>query len=548
MNPKVSQFITQLQATWKQLGLNQRVSILLATVAVLAGLTGLGLWSSRVDFATLYARLDEAEAGKVMAALDEAKVPYRVSRTGGGVQVPADKVHQVRMQLAAKGIPRSGDLVGFEIFDKSNFGISDFVQRANYLRAVQGELSRTVSQIDLVENARVMIVMPENRLLIDNSKKPTASVFVKIRGNTVLPPHTVSAIQYLVANAVEGLQPNQVNVTDSQGNKLSDHFENEPLTGEALSQFRIQKDMETHLARKVEEMLDKALKPGQAIVRVAVEMNFDRKTMTEEKYDPEGQVMRISTTTDETTQATGNGSGGVPGVAANSTFETNTVASSAPLNTTKKKVINSQYEINKTTMTLNQAAGTVVYISAAVMVAAKTEGTGADRKVIPRTKEELDGLRRTVQLALGIGETAQGVSPRGEVVLTETPFDDPASSELMTELRRQGQQDLWLGMARQALYPALAALVLWLFWRTWRKTPSQPMIAGLDLDDLEEAGAGNGNGSRGGNGHLTSTRSRNGGQTTVTVEVLNQLIRENPDNMTEAIRGWLTRTKAKPGQ
>src|SRR5204862_3036282 len=132
--------------------------------------------------------------------LDDAKVPYRITRGGGTIMVPSDKVHVMRMQLAAKGVPRPGDGVGFEIFDKPNFGISDFVQRANYIRALQGELARTIAQIDQVDSARVMVVLPENRLLIDKDKHATASVFVRLRGNGSLPPQAVNSIRFLVAN------------------------------------------------------------------------------------------------------------------------------------------------------------------------------------------------------------------------------------------------------------------------------------------------------------------------------------------------------------
>ena len=145
-----------------------------------AGLVAAAIWSSHADYGLLYGGLSDTEAAKVVAALDEAKVAYKAG-SGGAIMVPTDKVYAMRMQLASKGIPQ-GDGVGFEIFDKPNFGISDFVQRANYLRAVQGELSRTISQLDEVKAARVMIVLPENRLLLDKDKFPTASVFVRVRG------------------------------------------------------------------------------------------------------------------------------------------------------------------------------------------------------------------------------------------------------------------------------------------------------------------------------------------------------------------------------
>ena len=145
---------------WMQLGAAQRFSVGAATFVLFAGLGTLAFWSSRADYSLLYGRLSDSEAAKVIAALDDAKVPYKVGAGGSTILVPAEKVHLMRMQLAGRGIPR-GDGVGFEIFDKPNFGISDFVQRANYVRAVQGELARTISQLDEIESARVMIVLPE---------------------------------------------------------------------------------------------------------------------------------------------------------------------------------------------------------------------------------------------------------------------------------------------------------------------------------------------------------------------------------------------------
>jgi len=210
------------------------------------------MWSGRAEYALLYGKLDEAEAGKVVAALDDAKVPYKITRGGGSIMVPSDKVHAMRMQLATKGIPRAGDGVGFEIFDKPNFGLSDFVQRANYLRAVQGELARTVSQVDSIESSRVMIVMPENRLLTDSSKRPTASVFVRVKGNATLPQQTVNAIRFLVANAVEGLNANYVTVVDNQGNVLSENSEDGSLVGLSTSQLAARKNIEQYLSKKAE--------------------------------------------------------------------------------------------------------------------------------------------------------------------------------------------------------------------------------------------------------------------------------------------------------
>lgn len=204
--------------------------------------------------------------------------------------------------MAGKGIPR-GEGVGFEIFDKASFGVSDFVQRANYARAIQGELARTISQADQVESARVMIVMPENRLLSDSLRKPTASVFVRIKGNGQLPASAINSIRFLVANSVEGLQVNNVSVVDNQGNVLSENQENDSVAGLSGNQLTARRNFEQYLTKKAEGMLEKVLGPDQAVVRVAVDLNWDTISRTEEKYDPDGQTARSSTINDEETDS-----------------------------------------------------------------------------------------------------------------------------------------------------------------------------------------------------------------------------------------------------
>ncbi len=353
MNQNVAKIGRQLQEIWKHLGTSQRVSVVLATGVLVFAIGGVAWWSSRADYSLLYGKLSDAESSKVIAALDDAKVPYKISSGGSSILVPAEKVHLMRMQLAGKGIPR-GDGVGFEIFDKPNFGISDFVQRANYIRALQGELARTVAQIDEVESARVMVVMPENRLLIDKDKHPTASVFVRLRNNGQLAPQAVNSIRFLVANAVEGLKPNFVSVVDNQGNVLSENVENDSLVGLTATQLDARRNLEQYLAKKAEGMLEKVLGPGQAIVRVSADINFDTLHRTDEKFDPEGQVVKSTTkdeSNDDSTTATSNDA---VGISANTPGGSNTTAqANAPVTNTrnKKNTARTEYEISKTTST-----------------------------------------------------------------------------------------------------------------------------------------------------------------------------------------------------
>ncbi len=535
MNNSLAQLGAQLSGIWKKLGINQRVSIAFSSALVAAGLVSLVVWSSRTEYSLLYGKLDGAEASKVIAALDDAKVPYKVA--GGSISVPTDKVHMMRIQLAGKGIPRAGDGVGFEIFDKPNFGISDFVQRANYLRAVQGELSRTISQVDQIESARVMVVMPENRLLVDNQKRPTASVFVRVRGNATLPPQTVAAIRFLVANAVEGLTSNFVSVVDNSGNVLSENGSDESITGLTTTQLAARKNLEQYLSKKAEGMLEMALGAGQAIVRVSAEINFDTVTRTEEKFDPDGQVVQTETLNDETVDSTTtNEGGGVPGVQTNAaTGETNLVAGAAPVtnNRTRKKVTDKKYEINKTTSTLAQGAGGVTRVSAAVFIAAQVSGTGTNRVVTPRSPQEIEKLKRMVQSALGAKE---GPDSLDVVTVEETPFNDSQSLEMAKQLETQQKRDLWVELARSAIYPVLALGGLAVFWRSYKGTPNGDIPIGIPLGESEL------DGMPGRNGRAPKEPEETGPRV-VTVEALNQLIRENPDKMTQSIRGWMTRGK-----
>lgn len=520
----LSQLARQLLAVWQQLGLNQRISVVIATLALMVGLGALAFWSSRPDYALLYGRLDDGEAAKVVAALDEQKVPYQMS--GGSIMVPSDKVYQVRMQMASKGIPR-GEGVGYEIFDKASFGVSDFVQRANYARAIQGELARTISQLDQVESARVMIVMPENRLLADAARKPTASVFVRIRGNSQLPASSVNAIRFLVANSVEGLQANNVSVVDNQGNVLSENQENDSVAGLSGDQLSARKNFESYLMKKAEGMLDGVLGPGQAIVRVSVDLNWDSMTRTEEKFDPDGQVARSSTINDEETDSdTAAPTGGAPGAGANEGGTNAPVAQAVPVNTskTKKKVTTSSYEINKTTSSELQAAGGVKRISSAVFIAERFDGKGADRKATPRTPEELEKLRGIVKSALGIQENDP--TRKDELTLVEMPFNDQAGAEITEQLDKQDKRQFWMDMGFKLLYPALAIGMILMFLRMLKNAPVDEIPLGIPV----------GNGPAGAKPGVP-------GSGMVTVDVLNQLVRENPANMTQAVRSWMTRAK-----
>jgi flagellar M-ring protein FliF len=536
MNPNAAKVGRQLQEIWKQLGTSQRITVALATIGLAAALVGVAWWSSRADYSLLYGKLSDSEAAKVIAALDDAKVPFKIGSGGGSILVPAEKVHLMRMQLAGKGIPRNGDGVGFEIFDKPNFGISDFVQRANYIRALQGELARTIAQIDEVDSARVMVVLPENRLLIDKEKHPTASVFVRLRSNSQLAPQAINSIRFLVANSVEGLKPNFVSVVDNKGNVLSENIENDSLVGLTATQLDARRNLEQYLARKTEGMLEKVLGPGQAIVRVAAEINFDTVQRTEEKYDPDGQVIRTQTKEESTDDSTTAANNEAAGVSANTPTPSNaTTQASAPVNNTrnKKTTGTTEYEVSKSTSSILQSAGGLKRLSAAVTVAARAEGSGPARKLATRTPEELEKLRRIVGNVLGT-DTTRG----DQVTVEELPFNDQLATEVTRTIETQERRDFWWTLAHNLTYPALAIGVLLVFLRLLKRTAREELGAGIPIARVPST---NGNGNGKGLHPIHAMRENDAPTEVVTVEVLNQLIKENPQNMTQAIRAWLDR-------
>jgi len=284
-------------------------------------------------------------------------------------------------------------------------------------------------------------------------------------------------------------------------------------------------------------MLEKVLGPGQAIVRVSAEINFDTTSSTAEKYDPDGQVIRTQTKNDESTIATTSSSTSAVGISANTSTDTNSVRSgSSPINNSDNHKTTStvEYEINKTVSSLTQAAGGIKRLSAAVTVAAQYDGTGTDRKVVNRSPEELDKLKQIVIGAIGIQTGADNIR-NDTLTLEELPFNDEFATTMTQQLDQQQQRQFWWDTARNFVYPALGLVALVVLLRIFKRTPVQEIPLGVPVGKLMGQQNGNGNG----NGHSHWHPEPQPG--VVTVDVLNRLIKENPSNMSQAIRDWMNR-------
>lgn len=535
-------FGTSLLELWKQLGANQRVSLVVAALAVVGGLVGVMLWSQRPDYQLLYARMGEKDAAAVISYLETQNIPHQVSAGGTAVQVPSSMVYKLRMDLAGKGLP-SGDGVGFEIFDKGQFGLSDFVQRTNYLRAVQGELARTITQLTGVRAARVMIVQPESRLLLtDQGVKSTASVFVDVGGGR-LESEQVNAIRHLVANAVQGLAPDQVAVVDNRGRTLSEELKQDPTLGSAPSQMRYKAQVEDYLAKKVETMLSAVIGPGNAVVRVSADIETEATTQTSEKFDPEGQVVRTQTQTDDTTNSSeSRAAGGAAGVSANVPDKgAGTTEVTRPVNVSEqsRKNKSTTYEINKTVTNVTRSPGSVKNVTAAVFIspryaAAVVNPAAPKGAPVPepqpqkRSAQELEALRQIVVNALGLKVSA-GQPLDALVSLQEVPFQAGAGAVVPLEAAvGETRLQSWFDLGSRWTAVAGAALVLIVFWRMLSRQKLEPVPVEV-LSLSPEAAA-------------RALPNNNG----VTPELLNELIKQKPANVGVALRDWVSAGAAVP--
>jgi flagellar M-ring protein FliF len=512
-------FASSLLRLWRELGLNQRVSLVIAFIGVLGAMTALLVWSSRPDYQLLYGRLSQKDASSIVALLDERGTPHRIGAGGDAIYVPSSEVHTMRMELAGKGLP-AGDGVGFEIFDRGQFGLSDFVQRTNYNRALQGELARTIAQLDGVRHARVLIVQPESRLLLTNQTlKPTASVFVE-RDHTSIDASAVNSIRHLVANAVQGLLPDEVAVVDQAGQVLSAELKEDPMLGSASSMIRYRQQVEDYLARKVESMLLPVLGPGQAIVRVSADIDVDAVQSTEERFDPDSAVVRSEVRTTDDTNTAEARRGGLVGAAGN-TPDQPEVAAGSPLVTNAQNRTNQtvSYEINRVVSNVTRNPGSIRSVTAAVFVAARppaADGTPA----APRTVQEIESLREIVITALGLS-SQNGRTAAEQVSLQEMPFQPVEIADEIVQLQQETRIQSWVEVALRYVSVGIALLVLLVFFRLLRRQRVEALPVEMILAQAEASG------------------SRAAAPNELTPEMLNDLIRQKPANVGTALRDWV---------
>jgi flagellar M-ring protein FliF len=365
--------------------------IVLATTGVgsLVVVLGLAWWVQRPLYRPLFTHLAEKDASALVEALRAEKVPFQLEDGGRAILVPAERLYELRLALASRGLPEGGG-VGFELFDRQTLGQTDFLQRLNYQRALQGELARTISRLGGVESARVHLALPERSLLVGEDRRSSASVVVKLAPGRALSAAQIDGIVHLVAASVEGLAADGVTVVDEGGRMLTTDRRGGETVGAWSGALEMQASIERQLGERVESMLAAVVGREKAIARVAATLEAARVERTEETYDPERTALRTQRTTREQ----------------------------------ERRDESQSYEVSKVVSHTVAPAGVVKQLSVAVLIDGTYTGAGAARKFTPRPAEELARLKELVKNAVGFSEA------RGDrIEITSVPFQsEPAAA------------------------------------------------------------------------------------------------------------------------
>lgn len=459
---------------WAGISLTQRMFIgVLATISV-AVFIWLVIWLGRPEYGTLYANLSPEDASRVIKALDAQNIPYRLEENGTAIMVPQEKVYGMRINMAGDNV-LTGQGVGFEIFDDIKLGQSDFVQKLNYRRALEGELARTINEFPGVESSRVHLVIPNRSLFLEDQQKPSASVLIKLSGSKKMEARDVQAIVNLVTMAVEGLDKGKVSVADTSGKVLYQPEEEGSLNGMTRTQFEHKLVTQQNLERRIEELLMPVVGAGRIIARVNADLDFSQRTIRREMYDPEKTVVRSEMRTETSTQGRANVEGGVP----DPNFRGDGPTGSMSDQNANSENRTTNYEINKEEQNIVSSVGVLDRLTVAVIVDGGYETNAEGVSVfVPRSEEELKRIRQLVSNAVGFD------SARGDTIeVSSIAFD---SVDLAIE---RSTIDILAEYALRFGKPVLNAFLVFLFLilvvRPIVLALIRPKVEGTMLEGLE---------------------------------------------------------------
>lgn len=406
----------QLQNFSKRLSILQKV-LIAGAVFIIMGVLGIILFTGKPtnsNYAVLFKEISSEDARKVVANLKEKGIEYSLADGGSTILVPKDLVYETRINLASEGLPENS-IVGFEIFDQSNLGMSEFVQKLNYRRALEGELSRTINALEEVKSSRVHIVVPEKTLFKEDQKEPSASISLQLKPNKKLSSAAIAGIQSLVASSVEGLSTEKVTIVDQRGRIISaDPIDKNSIAGLTAAQHKQQIEIEQYLSNKVQSMLDNVLGVDNSSVKITTELNFTQIEKTITDYDPDRQVVRSEQQITEKSQSTD--------------------SLSYPAVSMAKDQGNliTNYEISQSVEKIVNEVGNIKRLTVSVLVNGTNKIVEKDGKQVieytPRTPEELEQLNLAVKNAVGYDPNRND-----QVSVINVPFDNSYYEDLIKE-------------------------------------------------------------------------------------------------------------------
>jgi flagellar M-ring protein FliF len=458
-------FLNNAKEYLKSIPKNKLYLYLMLLVAIVGG-SVIGLsFLQKEDYQPLFAGLSTEDASMVVAKLKEQKIPYKLGVNGTTISVPKEKMYDVRLVLASQNaLPGAGG-IGLELFDKTNYGMTEFMQNVNYKRAIQGELTRTINQMPEVKASRIHIAIPEKTLFTERERETTASVFLKLKQGRSLAKEQVAGIVHLVAGSIEGLKAENVVVIDSSGKILHKNGENSAiiLSGQ---QYELQRNVERRIEDSIQSMLETFLLNSKSIVRASVELNLRKVEKLEEEYSPEKTVVSVEKKSKEkAVHSRGGKRGGVPGAAANEAVTKKKQQEPKPedqnVNQTEREDSNINYEVSKSVRKIVEPYGDIKRISLAVLVDGKYEKVkgkkGEELKYIPRSQQELNNIRNLVLRAAGFNEE------RGDKIeVLNMPFEVDNLGEEKGMFGSPENKEMVLSLSKYMFYLVIA-VCLFLF-------------------------------------------------------------------------------------
>lgn len=458
--------LNSLRNNWNALIPLQRAAIVAVLAAVFAGITLLTFTTVNPSYGVLFSNLSMEEAGKITAKLKDSKIDYKLSDNGQTIQVPSDKVYELRLSVANAGLLPQGGNVGFEIFDKPAFGASDFINRVNYQRALVGELTRTIKTYDGILDARINLAMPEKSVFTQNTDPVKASVYLKLRPNFRLDPKKIVGITNLISSGVERLTPENVSLVGDEGplnvTQGSADFTN--------GQFEFQTRLERRLTDELQVLANKVLGPGKSAIRVNIEMNWDQSQKTKEVFtpsSPRGENLIVEESTD-LTGFSKTGMGTTPGVITNVIPVLNNLKPGdfKDSKTRSTRVVNREY-VQSTT-----APGTIKRISVGGFIDAKIDAA-----------EELR-LRNALAASVGLDLTSGGRGDKIELMTKtfDTTVQDQEKKEELAASKQEAQTNLVRNGAALGTLLLVGILTLLMTKRSNRK-PRRPRLNATIGDD-----------------------------------------------------------------